>query len=599
MNLVTKKNLKQFNAGSHNRLLLDSQWNLLIFALILLWSFLLGCTYMRSTDIWWHLKTGLEMISRGEIPKTDWFTTTSTDRPWIDLHWGFQLLVTVVFKMGNVSALVLFKAFCLSLTVLLGWQAVDSKLPSVWKSIFWIPAIICISGRAVIRPEMLTLVFLAMELWLLNKAEKRIKLLWLIPVIQVVWLNCHALFILGLIVSIAWGMDQEWKKWLAKRTKKNSEKSDEEINQAGHSFQVLIPILVAILVSLLNPYFFQGAIFPFELYKKFSTDQVLYSGIAEFQPPWEFVMRSGWGNLYLLSELLLWLITASTFIILLVNKNGSLFRWILFLAFSHLAWQATRNTSIFAVVMAVIGSQNLLQFFNIQENRQLEKSKVKSKKKKKNAPAQIKPFNKSALAISVLLVVLNGAVLSGYWTQLGKEGKYFSTKEQPDWYVHEAAIFAGKQGMPEEAFVSNIGQAAVYLYHNGPGKKVFMDGRLEVASNDTYRAYLTILEMMQKGDSNWLKLFHSFRAKSFKAKSKRATTESQNVEINKENLYPLVLLDSRYSRLQLNGMMQMPDWRLVFADGTAGVFLHKSIADQLKLPLADHSKLLYPKSITK
>jgi hypothetical protein len=594
MNQVTKKNPKQLKANVNKHLLRDSQWNLLIFALVLLWSFLLGCTYMRSTDIWWHLKTGMEMMSRGEIPKTDWFTTTSTDRPWIDLHWGFQLLVTVVFKMGNVSALVLLKAFCLSLTVLLGWQAVDSKLSSTWKSVFWIPAIICISGRAVVRPEMLTLVFLAMELLILKKAEKRIKLLWLIPIIQVVWLNCHALFILGLIVSIAWGMDQEWKKWLVNRTKTNSNKSNDKINQTDYSFQVWTPILVAVLVSLLNPYFFQGAIFPFELYKKFSTDQVLYSGIAEFQPPWEFVMRSGWGNLYLLSELFLWLITASTFVLLLVYKKGSLFRWVLFLAFSHLAWQASRNTSIFVVVMAVIGSQNLLQFFIIQENRQLEKSKAKSKKKKRNTSTHVSTLNKSALAISVLLVVLNGSVLSGYWTQLGKEGKYFSIKEQPDWYIHEAAIFAGQDGMPEEAFVSNIGQAAVYLYHNGPENKVFMDGRLEVASNDTYRAYITILDMMKKGDPNWLTVFHSFRVKS-----KQKVAGTQNLEVSKENLYPLVLLDSRYSRLELNGMMQLPDWRLVFADGTAGVFLHKSIADQLNLPLVDHSKLLHPTDITK
>jgi hypothetical protein len=57
---------------------------------------------------------------------------------------------------------------------------------------------------------------------------------------------------------------------------------------------------------------------------------------------------------------------------------------------------------------------------------------------------------------------------------------------------------------------------------------------------------------------------------------------------------PVVILDSRGSRKEINGMLQTPGWRLVFADRSAAVFLTNQKADELSLSRADPHPFMYP-----
>ena len=105
-----------------------------------------------------------------------------------------------------------------------------------------------------------------------------------------------------------------------------------------------------------------------------------------------------------------------------------------------------------------------------------------------------------AVAILTLLVV------TGIWNRFAEGNKPFALGELPTWYIHDAARFAGREGFPTRAFVANIGQAAVYSYHNGPDRTVFMDGRLEVCTRRTFDLYERILDAMAAGDRSWEKL---------------------------------------------------------------------------------------------
>ena len=50
---------------------------------------------------------------------------------------------------------------------------------------------------------------------------------------------------------------------------------------------------------------------------------------------------------------------------------------------------------------------------------------------------------------------------------------------------------------------------------------------------------------------------------------------------------PVVVLDNRYSRLQIFALLQSSAWRLVFADPAAAVFLSAEQAETLMLPTAN------------
>ena len=125
--------------------------------------------------------------------------------------------------------------------------------------------------------------------------------------------------------------------------------------------------------------------------------------------------------------------------------------------------------------------------------------------------------------------------------------------------------------MPDRAFVSNNGQAAVYIFHNGPERKVFFDGRLEVNSKETFQLYEQFQQQMSYNTSGWAYLLE-----------------------DEDGQLPAIILDSRFSRNEINGLLNNPQWRLVFADPVAAVFLDQKTADRLALPLADPTPLLYP-----
>src|SRR5688572_25693729 len=72
--------------------------------------FAAALTPASDTDLWWHLAAGREMLARGGFLTVDPFTLSAAGRPWIDLHWLFQLAVYGLHQIGGLVALVIAKA---------------------------------------------------------------------------------------------------------------------------------------------------------------------------------------------------------------------------------------------------------------------------------------------------------------------------------------------------------------------------------------------------------------------------------------------------------------------------------------------------------
>lgn len=524
-----------------------------VIGLLFFWTFVSLIFPLYDTDFWWHLRTGELILRDGKPPQVDWFTFTEFDKPWIDLHWGFQVLITVLYRVGGVNLIILAKAAIITGAVAIAWCATGRTLPVWLRAAVWVPAIIAISGRAYERPEMLSLLFLALWLWIVFRAEERPRLIWWLPAIQLVWVNCHALFVLGLVVGgcfvadlvvrdIAqggWGLDRP-----------SQQTSGRTIIRAG---------ALTVLACFINPYFEEGVLFPLTLYRKFTVDQEFYSvRIGEFHQPIQFVMQYGWAgvrNPYLLAEASLWCLAAGSFVWLFAHRRWSVFRLLLFVGFSHLAWEATRNTNIFSLVAGTLLCANLSEI-----------PAARLKATSANRPAR-------SLTVAAVLAGLIGFVVTGTWNRIGEGNKPFRLGEHPSWFIHEAAKFAGQDGFPDRAFVSHNGQAAVYEYHNGPGRLVFFDGRLEVCTKETFQAFENIIQAMSVGNRSWEKLFEG-----------------------KEAGLPVVILSTydNASRGAINGLLNTPGWRLVFADPTAAVFLDNQTADRLKREAVDPRQLLPP-----
>ncbi len=544
-------------------------WEFWLLAAVLLWTFLLTATPMRNTDIWWHLKTGQMILEGGKLPWADWFTFTEPGTPWVDLHWGFQLLVTALYAIGGVDLLVLAKAFLTAVAVAVGWTASGRHLPAWLKATCWILPVICISGRALVRPEMLSLIFLAGWIWLIGRLDRKPGLIWWLPVLQVVWVNCHGLFVLGLVVAAAYGADRLSRQFAEERW---GLEPDDASPRNIILFRAGVLVLLACLV---NPYFEDGALFPLALYRKFSVDQEFYSTlIGEFRPPLLFYKKFGLRNLYLAAEFGLWVITAASFVWLACQRRISVFRLLLFAAFSHLAWKASRNTSIFAVVSGIVLCANCGDALHLR-GRGVSGAKAKDEKRWIGTPATAdsRTCVRLNLETIVLVVVLALTHLTGQWGRWAGTERQLGLGEAEAWYAHAAAQFAGRPGFPKRAFVAHIGQAAVYIFHNAPERRVLMDGRLEVCSRETFQLFLGIKDQMGRGDRRWEQI--------------------PNMRDQDGNL-PVVILDSRTSRQAIRGMSVTPGWRMVFADAAAAVFVEERVAKKLDLPPADPTPLRHP-----
>jgi len=516
-----------------------------VFCGLLLWTFLSLCFPLADTDFWWHLKTGEWILQNGAIPQVDLYTFSSVGRPWIDLHWGFQLLITLLYRLGGIDLVILTKAAVITAAVAVAWSAGGGNLPVCKKAGLWILPIVCIVGRGFERPDMLSLLFLAGWLWMARHVEERPKLIWFLPLLQLVWVNCHALFVLGLVVGAGYVIDCLARdlargKWgLAPSVPNPPAKS---LIWAG---------LLIVAACFINPYFEEGAFFPLTLYRKFTVEQEFYSQfVLEFRQPVELLRMRGWRavlNPFLMAELGVWCLTAASFAWLYWRqRRWSILRLMLFAAFSHLAWEATRNSNLFALVCAFVTSENLGDAFTKDEQPVHSRS--------------IPCGTCGMLALTSALIV---AVVTGWWNDIGHLNRPFRLGESTGFFVHGAARFAGGKGFPDRAFVAHNGQAGVYIYHNAPDRFVYIDGRLEVCTRETFQTYYDILTAMAMGNPAWQSIFQD------------STREM-----------PIVILDNRSSLYQIRGMLAMPGWRVVYADEVAAAFLTDGQADALSLPRA-------------
>jgi hypothetical protein len=529
-------------------------WDRTLLALLLLWTFLGLCVPLADTDFWWHLKTGEWILAGNGIPYVDLYTFTDSDKPWIDLHWGFQILITGLYHLGGVPLVTLAKGVIITSAVAIGWHAGGSGLTAWKKTAIWIPPIICIVGRGNERPEMLSLLFLALWLWIARRSDQRPRLIWWLPLVTLVWVNCHALFILGLVVGVCYAVDAVVRTWWPRQLGWEPRSAE-----APPLRTIWIAAGLIGLACFLNPYFEEGALFPWTLYRKFSVEKAFYSqNIGEFQPPIEFVRKFGIMNLYLIAELMTWMVAAFSFVwLLLAKRRWSLFRVLMFAGYSHLAWQASRNTNVFALVAGFVACENFAAASQLWSRLTTETS------------TQIRQQLRTTIGMAGGICLLCLAVVTGWWNEIGEKNKPFRLGEAPNWFIHDAAKFAGQPGFPDRAFVAHLGQAEVYIYHQGPRRKVFMDARLEVCTQRTFEKFNETLQDMATGNSRWLRWFQ-------------------------DGDLPVVILDSRHSRPAINGLLQTPTWRLVFADRTAAVFLPLIQAESLQLPTADPTPLIYP-----
>ena len=86
------------------------------------------CFALMDTDIWWHLAAGRLMVEGRHFIYADSFAADTLGRPWVDVHWLFQVLEFLLHRAGGVAALVVAKILLVGLGVGLGVRSLCDRL---------------------------------------------------------------------------------------------------------------------------------------------------------------------------------------------------------------------------------------------------------------------------------------------------------------------------------------------------------------------------------------------------------------------------------------------------------------------------------------
>jgi hypothetical protein len=154
-------------------------------------------------DMWWHFRTGQWIVSHGEVPMTDAFSDYGMGKPWVAYSWLFEVLVYGLFiKLGLMGILAFTVSMSLLITLGLHLALRRTALPFVAQVFFVAVALGAMSSLLSPRPWLFSILFFAMELFILFYARRTEKIapLLALPPLFALWANLHIQFIYGLAV---------------------------------------------------------------------------------------------------------------------------------------------------------------------------------------------------------------------------------------------------------------------------------------------------------------------------------------------------------------------------------------------------------------
>lgn len=419
---------------------------------------------VADPDLWGHLRYG-EMILEGHgLPREDVFSYTAPGAAFYDHEWLSDLVFAAVYAVAGSAGLVALKLGACAAMLLAMWDAMrglgrrlapgHDVHPLVVAGVM-IAALAVISPGATFRPQLFTMMFLALELALLVRGDARLRAgattvpleLAVLPVILGVWANLHGGFLVGLGLLGCYGAATIGEGLVAALRRR-------QLACAPRALAALAAIcLLGVLAPLVNPY-------GLELYLYLGATLDMHDQISEWYPV-ELL------STHFLRFKLLAVATAVACVVLWARRRegraaGVLLCWLVpFLAVAAVAaFRHQRHTVLFGIVavppLAIA----------VEELRRLAVAR---------RPGLVpRPPVRAALACGALAVAL--FQLWGFAAQVARDGT--SIRYGRIDYPVDAVEFLrthgirGNVAMPFEWGAYAISKLA-------PESRVFIDGRFE------------------------------------------------------------------------------------------------------------------------
>ena len=161
---------------------------------------------LPSVDLTYHLRAGAEILAGNGIPTVDSWTFTAAGAQWTDQQWGAQVILAALYQLGGWTGLVLLRAVLVG--VIFGCLfAIGLRRGIGMRRAAWLTlAAFIVSAAALgLRPQLIGMAILAIELLLVTDRRSHPRRLWVVPFLVLVLANVHGSFFLGpVVLGLAW-----------------------------------------------------------------------------------------------------------------------------------------------------------------------------------------------------------------------------------------------------------------------------------------------------------------------------------------------------------------------------------------------------------
>ena len=475
---------------------------------------------IRSSDYWWHLRTGQWIVENGALPRVDPFTYSVAGERWIDIHWLHQLGLYAAHSLGGHAGVVIAKAALVLLLVGLLAAVGGRRERPVVSVVALALALVVASTRFMPRPELPSFVLLAAALGLFERFRHRPDAwIYAVVAVQIVWVNVHGLFALGLALAAIY-LGAELLRPLS---------APGEGLRIDRVRRLASVAALALAASLANPNGLEGALYPLQQLQMVAPpDQrgLLGSIVSELEP-----LLGTRGPPAPLWYAAIAVLAAGSLAAMAANfRRLSVSDPLLFAAFGYLALGARRNAALFAIVAATIWVRNW------------------NEARAATPPA---PGLRRVLAVAVAALLAAGTidvVRDGFYPRVGAQRESgldivesFHPVDAVDWIAREA---------PPGPIAHQLSVGGYLLWNLYPEYRAMLDGRLEVYGPER------LVE-------HWLR------------------TPEDLLALDRRYHFGTVLLHyGLVSSDALLGWLNVsPDWRLKFVDDAAAVFVRADFGD--------------------
>jgi len=164
---------------------------------------------LHTADLGRFIQNGHQIMQGNtDVFNSNYYSYTMPQQPFINHHWGTGLIYFWVWTLFGFTGLSYFNIslYTASLAILF---LLARRVSSTWvSSIVFLAALPLWSLRSEVRPESLSVFFLSIIIGIcfLNRG-KASRYVFCLPLIMLIWLNCHIFFIFGFGVIAAFTLN--------------------------------------------------------------------------------------------------------------------------------------------------------------------------------------------------------------------------------------------------------------------------------------------------------------------------------------------------------------------------------------------------------